>query len=67
MSKIKTEPEHLGGNLIRALHQVIKAVKIHQDNNQLVIDSVSELHRLVSEMSEEQDLQIQIWRGRFYI
>jgi HD-GYP domain-containing protein (c-di-GMP phosphodiesterase class II) len=67
VSKRKTEPEHLGGSLIRTLHQVIKAVKIHQDNNQLVREGVSELHRLVSEMSEQQDLQIQIWRGRFYI
>lgn len=67
MSKRKTEPEHLGGSLIRTFHQLIKAVKIHQDNNQLVIESVAELHRLVSEMSEQQDLQIQIWRGRFFI
>jgi HD-GYP domain-containing protein (c-di-GMP phosphodiesterase class II) len=67
VSKKKTEPEHLGGSLIRTLHQVIKAIKIHQDNNQLVRENVAELHRLVSEMSEQQDLQIQIWRGRFYI
>jgi HD-GYP domain-containing protein (c-di-GMP phosphodiesterase class II) len=67
VSKKKKESEHLGGSIIKTLHQVIKAVKIHQDNNQMVKESVSELHRFVSEMSEQEDLQIQIWRGRFYI
>ena len=67
MSNRKTEPEHPGGSLIKALHQVINTVRIHQDNNQLVKESVAEFHRVVSGMSKEEDLQIQIWRGRFYI
>ncbi|MBN2177880.1 MAG: HD domain-containing protein [Deltaproteobacteria bacterium] len=67
MPKRKTESEHLGGRCIRALHHLLNTVQIHQDNNQLVKESSAAFHRVVSLMSEGEDLKIQIWRGRFYI
>ena len=67
MSKRKNESEHLGGRFIRALHHLLNTVQIHHDNNQLVKESSAAFHRVVSLMSEGEDLKVQIWRGRFYV
>jgi HD-GYP domain-containing protein (c-di-GMP phosphodiesterase class II) len=67
LSHTKTPPEPFGGSFIKALHQVIHTVKIHQDNNKLVKDSVMQFNNVISGLSEDEDMKIQIWRGRFYV
>jgi len=46
---------------------MIRTVKIHQDNNQLIKESVQEFAKLLAEISGGMDLEILLWRGRFFI
>jgi HD-GYP domain-containing protein (c-di-GMP phosphodiesterase class II) len=63
----KTLSRQLGGSLIKAFSHIVSSLKIHQDNNQLIRDSVSKFNTILSELSGGKDISIQIWRGRFYI
>ena len=67
MSDQKTHHELLGGNLLKTFYHFISTVRIHKDNNQLVKDCVTNLNAIVSELSENEELAIQIWRGRFHL
>lgn len=63
----KTSPSLLGGKLIWSLYQLIHTARIHQDNNQLVVDFVSQTTATLSDLSRGGDVSIQIWRGRIYV
>jgi HD-GYP domain-containing protein (c-di-GMP phosphodiesterase class II) len=56
-----------GEKLIKSLYYVISSARIHQDNNQLIRDGVSQLKSSLDELSRGDDVSIQIWRGRFHI
>jgi HD-GYP domain-containing protein (c-di-GMP phosphodiesterase class II) len=57
----------LGGKFIRAFHHMVRTVKIHQENNQLIKESVKEFARILAEISGDMDFEIFLWRGRFFI
>jgi HD-GYP domain-containing protein (c-di-GMP phosphodiesterase class II) len=63
----KTQNDHLGGKLLKTFYHLISSVRIHKDNNQLVKDGVTNFNAIVSELSGDGELAIQIWRGRFHL
>ncbi len=68
MSNQKTHPELLGGRLIKTFYQIVNTVRIHQDNNQLIKECVSQFHSIIADLTDGQDdVSIRIWRGRFHI
>ncbi len=67
MSDQKPQHEQLGGKLLKTFYHFISTVRIHKDNNQLVKDCVTNLNAIISELSEDEELAIQIWRGRFHL
>jgi HD-GYP domain-containing protein (c-di-GMP phosphodiesterase class II) len=67
LSDQKTQHEQLGGKLLKTFYHFISTVRIHRDNNQLVKDCVTNLNAIISELSENEELAIQIWRGRFHL
>ncbi len=46
---------------------MINTVRIHQDNNQLIKESVAQFAKTLAEMSGGTDLEILLWRGRFFL
>lgn len=67
MQDRKTSASLLGEKLVWPLYQLIQATRIHQDNNQLVVELVSQTTAILSDLSREGNVSIQIWRGRIYI
>jgi HD-GYP domain-containing protein (c-di-GMP phosphodiesterase class II) len=67
LSEQNVHDEMHEGRLIKSFHHFLNMVKIHQDNNQAVKDCVREFRTVVSRLSGEGELNIQIWRGRFHI
>ncbi len=67
MPEQQSKVDILGGQLIKCLHHLISTVRIHQDNNQMVKDCVAQFGSIVTELSEGEEITIQIWRGRFHI
>jgi HD-GYP domain-containing protein (c-di-GMP phosphodiesterase class II) len=58
----------LGERFLRTFHRLIHSVKIHQDNNALLIECAKEfLGTLVYWWQEEEYLKIHISRGRFFL
>ncbi len=67
MPDMENKPSLLGGKLIWSLYQIIHTARIHQDTNQLVIDFVSQTKAILSDLSREGNVTLQIWRGRIYV
>jgi len=67
LSEQRAELSVLGGRFIKAFHHMISTVKIHQDNNQLIKDSTRHFAKALSEISGGTELEILLWRGRFFI
>ncbi len=67
MSDQKTQLEMSRGKFIKALYHIISTVKIHQDNNQLIRECVTQLNESIADLSGGEDVSIKIWRGRFHI
>jgi len=58
----------LSENLFTAFYKLVQAVRIHRDNNQLVIQSAEGFINAVNRFSEDEShLTIQIISGRFYL
>ena len=58
----------LSENLFTAFYKLVQAVRIHQDNNQLVIQCAEGFIDAVNRFSEDEShLTIQIISGRFYL
>ena len=62
-----THGEHSGIVFLKVLYHLIQTAKIYNDNNQLTKESLAKFKDILDEMTREEDLQIQIWRGRFHI
>jgi HD-GYP domain-containing protein (c-di-GMP phosphodiesterase class II) len=62
-----TISEQLGCRLIKAFYYIINAVRIHQDNNQLIKECATQLNAVAHELSCKGDIPILIWRGRFHV
>jgi HD-GYP domain-containing protein (c-di-GMP phosphodiesterase class II) len=57
-----------GERFLRALQRLLQAVRIHQDNNQLISQSLSELTQAVAQLCVEGgDVELVVGRGRFYL
>ena len=67
LSELKTQPEQLGGNLLKAFYHLINSARIHQDNNQLIKECVNQFYNAIAQLSGEEVVTIRIWRGRFHI
>ncbi|MHC4962684.1 MAG: HD-GYP domain-containing protein [Planctomycetota bacterium] len=58
----------LSENLFTAFYKMVQAIRIHRNNNQLVIQSAEYFIRSVNRFSrDESHLKIQIISGRFYL
>ena len=62
-----TTAEHLGIVFLKVLYHLIQTAKIYNDNNQLIKEDLAKFKDILEDMTREEDLKIQIWRGRFYI
>lgn len=72
VSPLTTESQNqrnlLGERFIRAFHRLVYSVKIHQDNNALLIECAKEfLETLAHWWQEERYLRIHISHGRFFL
>jgi HD-GYP domain-containing protein (c-di-GMP phosphodiesterase class II) len=67
LSSQQEELSVLGGRFIKTFHHMINTVRIHQDNNQLIKESINHFAKALAEMSGGMDLEILLWRGRFFI
>ena len=67
VSEQKTQAQLSGGRLIVTFYHLINTVRIHQDNNQLIRECVAQFKSIIAELSREEDVTIQIWRGRVHI
>jgi HD-GYP domain-containing protein (c-di-GMP phosphodiesterase class II) len=57
-----------GERVIRALYRLVCIVKLHKDNNRLLIEGAEEfVAALAPWWLEESDLTIQVLRGRFFV
>jgi HD-GYP domain-containing protein (c-di-GMP phosphodiesterase class II) len=67
LAEQQAELSVLGGRFIKAFHHMISTVKIHQDNNQLIKESIQHFAKVLSEISGGTELEMLLWRGRFFI
>jgi len=57
-----------GEQLLADLYSLVQAIKVYQDNNQLVLDGVENLRNSVSRLSADAEfLELRVENGRFYI
>ena len=62
------DPVLLSENLFTAFYKMVQAIRIHRDNNQLVIQSAEYFIRAVNRFGgDESRLTIEIISGRFYL
>lgn len=59
--------EDPGITFLKALYHLIQTAKIYNDNNQLIKECLEKFKYILGEMTRAEDLQMQIWRGRFHI
>lgn len=59
--------EHSGTAFLKALYHLIQTARIYNDNNQLTKECLAKFKSILDEMTQAEDLQIQIWRGRFHL
>ncbi len=57
----------MSGNFIKAFYYLVNAIRIHQDNNQLIRDCVTQFYDIMNDMSEGDDVSLDVWRGRFHV
>jgi HD-GYP domain-containing protein (c-di-GMP phosphodiesterase class II) len=67
LSDQKIQPGTLQGELVKTLYYLTNAVRIHQDNNQLIRECVIRFSAALADFEGEEAVDIQIWRGRFHI
>ena len=67
MSERKSLPERLGHEFLRALYHMINTVRLYQDNNQLVQNSVELFRNILNELTIDGDMGLLLYRGRFHL
>lgn len=67
MSERKSIPERLGHDFLRALYHTINTVRMYQDNNQLVQNSVLAFTALLNELTASGDISLLLYRSRFHL
>jgi HD-GYP domain-containing protein (c-di-GMP phosphodiesterase class II) len=63
----KTHAENHGLVFIKIFYHLIHTARIHKDNNQLIRDCLAKFKTILDKMTGEEDLKIQMWRGRLHI
>jgi HD-GYP domain-containing protein (c-di-GMP phosphodiesterase class II) len=63
----KTPSENSAIDFMRSLYLLIQTAKVYEDNNQLIKDALGQFKNILGEMTREENLSIQLWRGRFYV
>jgi HD-GYP domain-containing protein (c-di-GMP phosphodiesterase class II) len=63
----QTHYENIGISFIKTFFHLIHSARIHNDNNQLIRDCLTKFKNVLNEITGEEDLKLQIWRGRFHI
>jgi len=54
-------------NFVLSLYRLIQAIRIHNDNNELVKEALRQFKQLISRVDSEDDVKVLISEGRFYI
>ena len=67
MSAQDAELMELGGKFIKAFHHMIHTVRIHQENNQLMKECISQFGKILAKMAGGEELEMLLWRGRFFL
>lgn len=67
MSEKQSIPERLGHDFLRALYHMINTVRMYQDNNQLVQESVSSFQNILKELTAGGDINLLLYRDRFHL
>ncbi len=67
MSERQSIPERLGHDLLKVLYHMINTVRMYQDNNQLVVASVSAFQNILNELTVSGDINLLLYRGRFHL
>jgi HD-GYP domain-containing protein (c-di-GMP phosphodiesterase class II) len=67
LSDQKTQLGVFGGKLIKAFHNIINTVRIHQDNNRLIKECVAQFNNALTALPDQENISIEIWRGRFHL
>ena len=67
MSAQDAELMELGGKFIKAFHHMIHTVRIHQENNQLMKECISQFAKILAKMAGGKELEMLLWRGRFFL
>jgi len=67
MSEKQSIPERLGHDFLRALYHMVNTVRMYQDNNQLVRESVSSFQSILNELTAGGDISLLLYRDRFHL
>jgi HD-GYP domain-containing protein (c-di-GMP phosphodiesterase class II) len=67
LSERQSIPERLGHDLLKVLYHMINTVRMYQDNNQLVVTSVSAFQNILNELTVNGDINLLLYRGRFHL
>jgi HD-GYP domain-containing protein (c-di-GMP phosphodiesterase class II) len=67
LSAQDAELMELGGKFIKAFHHMIHTVRIHQENNQLMKECISQFGKILAKMAGGEELEMLLWRGRFFL
>jgi HD-GYP domain-containing protein (c-di-GMP phosphodiesterase class II) len=67
LSAKEAEMMELGGKFIKAFHHMIHTVRIHQENNQLMKECISQFAQVLAKMAGGEELEMLLWRGRFFL
>ncbi|MEW5909704.1 MAG: HD domain-containing phosphohydrolase, partial [Thermodesulfobacteriota bacterium] len=66
MSGLTRNSYESGTTFIKTLHNLLQAIKIHQENNQLVKEAVAKFKKILIDSSAGNPIDILLWRGRLY-
>jgi HD-GYP domain-containing protein (c-di-GMP phosphodiesterase class II) len=67
LNENSTPAEHSGTAFLKVLYHLVQTAKIYDDNNQLTKECLAKFKTILDELTQAEDLKIQIWRGRFHL
>lgn len=67
MSEQRSIPEKLGHDFLRTMYHMISAVRMYQDNNQIVRTSVDSFQKILNELTVKSDMSLRLHRSRFHL
>jgi HD-GYP domain-containing protein (c-di-GMP phosphodiesterase class II) len=67
MPEKQSIPERLGHDFLRALYHMVNTIRMYQDNNQLVRESVSSFQSILNELTVSGDISLLLYRSRFHL